>query len=187
MNIAGLHWFDWLVVVVALTGMLVGWQRGWSGEWPKLVMWLLILGLGRLLAPLMAEFAGTHGLTRMGGGLCGYSWTMAIFAWLFSGRSREDSETGEPEAGPRRKSGLSGPLGGALAGVARYAAVLLVTTTMLAMLPGTLTQFAEFRSSVLFRSAYGNSTQIYWERLSYEREGVPPFPEPAPPVTDPTD
>ncbi|MCP5520204.1 MAG: hypothetical protein H7A46_01490 [Verrucomicrobiales bacterium] len=168
MILAGLHWFDWLVLMILLTGFLVGWQRGLPGEWPRLVMWLLIVGLGRLAAPLGAEAMQSIGLTRMGGSLCGLSWTVVILYWAFESATREPK--GEAQVPRRVKPSLTRPLGGAISGVLRSAAVVLVVVTMLAILPGGLTRFTEVRASILREARAGVVSRFYWDSLSFEED-----------------
>lgn len=190
MKVAGVHYFDLLVLLVLLNGFLVGWNRGLAGEWPRLVMWLLIVGLGRLVSPLMADLAQGIGLTRMGGGLCGLSWTVVIMRWIFESATR-DSRKEAPKP-PRLRQSLTRPLGGALSGVLRYSSVLLVAVTLLAILPGGVSRFTEFRRSVLHESLSGAASEIYWASLSHEQDeeqgrtkGVGPAAKPDRPMDQP--
>jgi hypothetical protein len=184
MTIAGVHLFDWLLLLVLLNGFLVGWNRGFPGEWPRLVMWLLIVGLGRLLSPLMAELVNVIGLTWMGGALCGLFWTVVIMRWVFDAPTRESGN--EPQLPHRRRGSLARPLGGAMAGVLRYAMVLVFVLTTLAILPGGVTRFMEFRRSVLQESLAGTASRIYWENLSFEHNRQGAVLKPAEPSEEPS-
>lgn len=165
MTTLGYNWFDAVVLAALLWGLARGWHFGGQRERPLMVKWLVAIGLAWLLAPIGAWVAGGLGVSRFGGRICVYAWAATITLWVFGAMSWGigGKEPPDPEDVPRGSRVV-----GALFGLLRYAAMVTMVVALLAMIPGGLTRFANFREDVLLNSYSGWKSAFYWERLAPE-------------------